>query len=465
MAAAWVWANEYRTQGDYQHIRLGLLSCPVGNDIHKAFAEIALQYDCVLSYHAYDKFLGLNQRDPLSWRYHCGRWSFMEQSWGLKPKWMFGEAGPYEGVIDGWRSSKVLGGNQAAYVDAVRTFIKEIRTTPAFAEGRILGFSLFTTGGTPEWKWYETKQPEMDALSAMIAQEWVAPPPPPAPVPRQYGKRAHIVSQGIARKLFDAVIDEAWERKESVFFSIDDALQPPAPTDLIQITSKEIVAWNVETIINKPEGEARAVLEQFAAAYYPQPVTTFEYPRLGQLFDALNFASPVGSKIERDSGVIWPGGWIDANPFLTRYPLGNSFAIHTGADLNLNTPTYDLDRNKPVYAVASGKVTYSGVPSNGWQGVVVIRHQLANGQFVYTRYAHLQPEEILVVAEDWVKVGEILGLTGRNITTLGPGPYHLHFDISTSNILASQPGHWPGDNLNLVMQHYVDPKAWILTHL
>jgi hypothetical protein len=51
MWAAHVWQNEYRNQDDYQHIRLSLCAAAVGNDIHEGFAEIAVNYDCLLDYH------------------------------------------------------------------------------------------------------------------------------------------------------------------------------------------------------------------------------------------------------------------------------------------------------------------------------------------------------------------------------------------------------------------------------
>lgn len=468
-AAAWVWRHEYRTQPEYAHIRLALLSAPVGNDIHRVFAEIALEHDCVLSYHAYDKFIGDHQRDPLSWRYHCGRWAYMEQSWGgLKPDWMFGEAGPYAGVLQGWRHPTVLNGDAAAYVEAVRTWIRELRGTPAYQEGRVLGFNLFTTGGTSEWQHYETKQPEMDMLAAMIRQEWfpVAPPDPepepePEPEPRRYAKEAHLIRQGLPRRQRIAVMDAAAEQMQSVFWSADDwalTLQ----SSLATVTARRLHAWNIDEILGLPEPEARRAIEDWVGLYYPDPPPEFIYHRIRSLFTAHTWRSPVGTEQERGSGQIWPGAWIDATGYLTRYRLGSGWAIHTGADLNLNAPVFDMDRNKPVYAAASGKVTYAGVPSHGWQGVVVMRHQDTAGAVIaYTRYAHLQPDEITVRAEDWVKVGEVVGLTGRNMTGDTPGPFHLHFDVSTTGVLLNDPGHWPGDNLPAVRAHYVDPKLWL----
>ena len=79
------------------------------------------------------------------------------------------------------------------------------------------------------------------------------------------------------------------------------------------------------------------------------------------------FDSPVGTEAERRSDKIWPGQWVDANPYLNYYFLG----YHTGADLNLPR---DEDRGAPCYSIADGEVTYSGravnrdgSPSGFWQ--------------------------------------------------------------------------------------------------
>lgn len=451
-AAAWVWKNEYRTQADYAHIRLGLLSCPVGNDIHRAFAEIALQYDCVLSYHAYDKFIGDHQRDPQSWRYHCGRWAYMEEVWGLKPTWMFGEAGPYHGVLEGWRHSKVLNGDTAAYVEAVRRWIREIKQTPAYREGRVLGFNLFTTGGTNEWEYYETRQPEMDRLAAMIAEEWqpVAPPPPPPPPPepepRRYARTYHLLPQDARPDEVDAVVQEAYGPKQTVGFSVDDAF-----VDAEELTKRTVHVWEVARIVNLPDPERE--LETWVTTFHP-PLPEIRYRRVADLFVADRWDSPVGNKLQRE-GALWPPGWEDANPFLNHYVLG----YHTGVDLNNNAVVWDYDRNMPVYAAASGRVTYAGMPNNAWQRVVVMEHRAPDGTRSYSRYAHLG--DIVVGEGQWLRRGQMLGIVGRNMTDEGPGPFHLHFDVSHTTALLANPGHWPGENRQGVVDNYREPKAWI----
>ncbi len=36
----------------------------------------------------------------------------------------------------------------------------------------------------------------------------------------------------------------------------------------------------------------------------------------------MSFNAPIGTEQERATGIIWPGGWIDANGYLNLYSLG-----------------------------------------------------------------------------------------------------------------------------------------------
>ena len=170
------------------------------------------------------------------------------------------------------------------------------------------------------------------------------------------------------------------------------------------------------------------------------------------------FDAPIGTADERAGLKIWPGNWVDANPYLNKYFAG----YHTGADLNLNTPTHDTDRGKPVYAAADGKVIFAQiVPSSTWNGVVVIEHApLPDGKPVYSRYGHV--ENILVKPGDQVARGQQVAQVGK---FLGEQPnYHLHFDISLTRILKDNPRDWPKFDLNKIKANYVDPKKFIEQH-
>lgn len=178
----------------------------------------------------------------------------------------------------------------------------------------------------------------------------------------------------------------------------------------------------------------------------------------------IRFQSPVGTEAERSSRDIWPGGWTDATGYLKKYGHG----IHTGADLNWNSPKWNADKHQPVYAIGRGTVTYAQLYSRKlWGKIVVIYHGIVDGKPLFSRYAHLHT--IDVFAEQTVTAGLQIGTIGDGEGLFTPKPgwegHHLHFDISTSEVLRKEPQNWPAPNSNpdprLVMQHYVDPRKWL----
>ncbi len=176
-------------------------------------------------------------------------------------------------------------------------------------------------------------------------------------------------------------------------------------------------------------------------------------------FLADGFDAPIGTPEERASGQVWPGGWFDATGFPVRYRIGTPYeAYHTGADLNLNTPYWDADAHSPVYAAASGVVTHAArLP--GWGNVIIIRHDplVTTGQVVYGRYAHV--EDMRVQVGQRVTRGQRISSVGD---AYGAFPYHLHFDISPTSVLQTQPFHWPKLDLDDLLANYVDPQRFIM---
>lgn len=164
------------------------------------------------------------------------------------------------------------------------------------------------------------------------------------------------------------------------------------------------------------------------------------------------FDSPVGTAVERRSDKIYPGGWIDVNPFKNKYinPSTNKEWHHTGNDLNM---AGDGDRDAPVYAAADGVVTCVQ-HFNVWGNVIVIKHD----DNLFSRYGHVTKMD--VTEGQQVKRGQKLAHVGQD--ALG-GPFHLHFDISHSDILETVPNHWP-HNLAELEPHYIDPEEYIRTH-
>jgi len=57
---------------------------------------------------------------------------------------------------------------------------------------------------------------------------------------------------------------------------------------------------------------------------------------------------------------------------------------------------------------------------------------------------------------------------GEQIASVGNAegtyPYHLHYDLSPTGILQTQPWHWPKLDLQNLLLNYVDPRQFTLEH-
>jgi hypothetical protein len=182
------------------------------------------------------------------------------------------------------------------------------------------------------------------------------------------------------------------------------------------------------------------------------------------------FKAPIGTEEARISGGIWPPGWTDATGFLNANCPTYAYGIHTGADLNWNTPRWNADAHSPVYAIGDGIITYAQRWPNPkyWGNIIVIDHGTVDGKLLFSRYAHVENINV-----DLVKVNQPIYM-GDPIAQVGDGfglfeDYHLHFDISTTDILRKEPGNWPAPAHNrvkaLVTAHYVDPREWLRQHV
>lgn len=254
-------------------------------------------------------------------------------------------------------------------------------------------------------------------------------------------QRGHALYKAIRRDGYVAVDNE-------FFFTSDDRVYAAQfaehPDEEREARAYVCLAPNWESVwwLGAPQRD-RAALERNLVAFWQEG----------------GFDSPVGSENERRGGQVWPAGWHDATPYLTRYTFSSppKEAIHTGADLNLPS---DADNNLPVYACAAGTVTFARlVGGSTWGRLVVIRHVLPDGQVVHSRYGHLRT--LLVGEHDPVHRGQQIG-------TIGGKEYevdnHLHFDISLSGKLERDAIHWPGLDKAGVRKHYVEPAGFIRAH-
>lgn len=165
----------------------------------------------------------------------------------------------------------------------------------------------------------------------------------------------------------------------------------------------------------------------------------------------------------------WPGGWHDVTGFLTWYRLFTTgrYAYHTGADLHNNRPGPNADYGAPLYAIASGTIIWA-VDLNVWGKVLVLKFKAPagatdrNGQpveYMYARYAHLK--DFAGHAQgDVIERGTVIAHSGTDASG-NLNIAHLHFDISNSNVLETNPGHWPGEDRTEVVRNYVDPGLWL----
>jgi hypothetical protein len=120
-AVTTVWNQEYRGKliVGGRDIPLACLSVAIGNDIDHRYAKIIADSGNIISYHNYTHFFD-GKRDPEDWKYHSGRWTEMDKVFlaqGIQAKWISTEGGIYEGVYDGWKSSKTVSGNLQRYID------------------------------------------------------------------------------------------------------------------------------------------------------------------------------------------------------------------------------------------------------------------------------------------------------------------------------------------------------------
>ena len=163
--------------------------------------------------------------------------------------------------------------------------------------------------------------------------------------------------------------------------------------------------------------------------------------------------------------VLWPlppspdRNRVDAGFLDPRYPEwrkanGLSADEHPGIDVNLAGTSGDADLGYPVVAVAPGRVVHSA-RHRVWGNIVLLEHDLPGLGRTWTQYAHLAHRA--VSEGDWVEAGEPVGSLGKGDPTR-PFLAHLHFEVRRSPI---PPDAWPGRNRAYILEHYLDPVAWL----
>lgn len=129
---------------------------------------------------------------------------------------------------------------------------------------------------------------------------------------------------------------------------------------------------------------------------------------------AQTFAYPIGKTETVTQAKDKKDEWYNAQDFTRNNHLGEDWNKNSGGN---------TDCGEPVYAAADGRVVYAENAGEGWGNVLIIEHNLPNGERVQTLYGHL--EKILKTSGE-VKKREQIGTIGN-----ADGRYlcHLHFEL------------------------------------
>lgn len=136
-----------------------------------------------------------------------------------------------------------------------------------------------------------------------------------------------------------------------------------------------------------------------------------------------------------------PSNYYDAQPFGENNHLGSDWNAPTGGNTDLG---------EPFFATGNGIVTKAENIGGGWGNVIIIKHQLSNGDENESLYGHAN--EILVNEGDIVSKGQTIGTIGNN-----NGMYyaHLHFEIR------KKPSNDVGGGYSTDISNHYNPTTFI----
>ena len=392
IAFAKVWHEEWKPI--FPHIRFITSESPVGNSIPWQVAEGAIRYDAILGYHPYTPVLNKQLHPPDEWRYYSGRWTAMDEvyrSKGFLVDWAFGEMGPYQSAITGWRHPVVLNRNMAAYKEKLRYWIEKTRSTLAYQQGRVLGGVLFTCGapgGGPNWSYFDHNTDEMKEIAVFVrdvmSEEPIPPIDPPVEPPDnawrdelwQKSIELQTIQLNPTAALQQAIARDGYVPVESEFWHVSDGVEYAAQAAEHLVTGGRRVYYAIV-----PHWNRVLWFSQLELQYYPTD-SRYVTQNFGENFEVYK------EKFNLDTG-------------------------HPGID-------YGTEIGEAVYATATGTVLRAEMDESGYGNHIRIDH----GNGYVTIYAHLS-RMAAHVGQNLVS-GSLIGFTGN--TGFSDGP-HLHYEI------------------------------------
>ena len=221
-----------------------------------------------------------------------------------------------------------------------------------------------------------------------------------------------VISSGIAYYKYYAVLEgteekfyvSSYEECESIINELkskdsnninDITYTIKYETELKQFTDTETAVANLYK--EKPKPKPKPVVPKYNGSVNTSSNVSFSYASLG----SVSLVRPVSGRISSRFGV--------------RSSIRSS--IHTGLDIAASKGT-------PIYAAASGTVTYSGYKGS-YGNLIVITH--ADG--VSTYYAHCN--RLYVGAGNYVSQGQNIAEVGSTGNSTGP---HLHLEVRVNGV-------------------------------
>lgn len=122
-------------------------------------------------------------------------------------------------------------------------------------------------------------------------------------------------------------------------------------------------------------------------------------------------------EVKKDSlGNVIPNNSMKTQPEANASPEADQIQFHKGLDIAVAYGT-------PVRCAAAGKVIFAG-QKGGYGNCIIVSH----GNGLDTLYGHLS--ELLVKANDVVKVNDVIAKSGNTGRSTGP---HLHYEVHKNN--------------------------------
>lgn len=175
----------------------------------------------------------------------------------------------------------------------------------------------------------------------------------------------------------------------------------------------------------------------------------------GERAAADSFKLPLQGRVLLTSGHLQPYSERSGQPAGTH---------HIGVDLNIGEGDDDL--GFPVYLIAAGICLHASYSQAcGLGNIAIFEHRLAQGDRVYSRYAHL--DQLAVYPGLMLAAGDTIATVGRSGCQ---GSSHLHLDVANElawrESLSQDPRWYPqGAPLWWLKKRFVDPIRLLLPGL